>query len=119
MSDLRKTLKEMAQLTVFSNRISEQQEKNLKMWPFVYFENVMTVNVDYDLGHGVNDEKKEINHNSKVSYHLLMSDGYEEANKEQLDKRFLAIETSVRQLFWKDVRVQVFFNRKLAYESKT
>ena len=65
MSDsLKKHLKELAQLSMLANRISEIQEKNLKLFPFVFFEGLKEVTIDYDLGHGVNEGTKEINHNN-------------------------------------------------------
>lgn len=113
--DTRKHLKEMAQLSLLANRISEIQEKNLKMFPFVFFDKVKAVKIEYDLGHGVDDKTKEVNHKSFVSYYLTLD---EIANELNLNTRLLAIETSVRELFWKDIVVQVYFNRKLVYESK-
>ena len=119
MSDiLRNKLKELAQLSLLANRISEIQEKNLKMFPFVFFEKVKEVKIDYDLGHAINEENKEIQHKSFIAYRLTLD---EEANKSasfSVDRRFSALEVSVRDLFWKDISVQVYFNDKLAYESK-
>jgi hypothetical protein len=116
LSDIRQKLKEMAQLSVFSNRISEIQEKNMKMFPFVFFEEVSTANIDYDLGHAVNENLREVHHKSCVKYHLILK---EEANTNNLDKRFLALETSVRELFWKDIKIEIYFNGKQVFESKT
>ena len=51
----------------------------------------------------------------RVSYHLEID---ESADNGSLDKRFEAIEKSVRNLLFKEIKVQVFINSKLAYESK-
>ena len=115
MSDTKQKLKEMAQLTVFANRISEVQEKNLKMFPFVFFMNVKEVSINYDLGHGVSEDLKEVHHKSFVSYDLTLDDSIVDIN---LERRFLALESSVRHLFWNDIRVQIMFNGKRVYESK-
>lgn len=115
MSDIKKKLQEMAQLTLLSNRISEVQELNLKKFPFVFFEKVQEAQIDYDLGHGANKASQEVNHKSLVTYHLSID---KEANKNFLDKRFSALESSVRNLFWKDIKVSVYFNGQLVYESK-
>jgi hypothetical protein len=115
LSDLREKLQQEAQLTIFSNRISEKQEKNLKLWPFCFFESVSTVNIEYDLGHGIDEDTKQINHKSTITYYLVLD---EEANKHALDKRFAALGTSVRALFWKDIIVKVYFNDKLVFENK-
>ena len=105
----------MAQLTVFANRISEVQEKNLKMFPFVFFHGVKEVSIDYDLGHAVAENLKEVHHKSFVSYSLTLDDTIVDTN---LDKRFLALESSVRQLFWNDIVVRILFNGNKVYESK-
>lgn len=116
MSDkLRQQLKEMAQLSILANRISEVQEKNLKNFPFVFFNDVKLVRIEYDLGHAINKNKKEINHNSFITYYLTLN---EETNKTFLEKRFLAMEVAIRDLFWKDVILKVLFNTKPVYESK-
>ena len=119
MSDsLRKHLKELAQLSLLANRISEIQEKNLKMFPFVFFENLKEVKIDYDLGHGMNESTKQVHHKSSVSYYLTIEQITNNDINNNIDKRFLALEASVRNLFWKDILVKVFINDKLAYESK-
>lgn len=115
MSDIKQKLKEMAQLSVLAGRISEVQEKNMKNYPFVFFESVDSVRIDYDLGHGINEKTKQVNHKSRVSYYLTL---IEEANSHALEKRFKALEASVRYLFWNDVIVEVYFNGKLVYGNK-
>lgn len=117
-NDIRETVKEMAKLSVLSNRISEVQEKNLKMYPFVFFNEVKSAAIDYDLAHrateGNGDGGPIAKFDSRVSYHLELN---ESANPQQ-DKRFSCIEGAVRVLFWKDIKVEVYFNGKKAYESK-
>lgn len=115
MSDTRQKLKEMAQLSILANRISEVQEKNLKMYPFVFFDGVSIVSIDYDLGHGVDEKSKEVHHKSLVAYHLTLD---EKANERLLEKRLKTLEISVRAILWQDIIVKVFFNSKLVYESK-
>lgn len=105
----------MAQLSVLANRISEVQEKNLKMFPFVFFEAVTDVKINYDLGHAVDEKTKEVHHKSKVSYYMTLN---ETLNEHALNKRFLALEASVRHLFWKDIIVEIYFNDKLVYGNK-
>lgn len=115
MSDIKQKLQELAQLSLFASRISEIQENNLKKFPFVFFEQVQEAQVEYDLGHGINNHSKEINHNSFVTYHLTLN---KDANANFLNKRFAALENGVRSLFWKDVKVLIYFNGQLVYGSK-
>jgi len=120
----------MAKLTLLTNKLNPIQEKNLKMYPFVFFNGVRYVKVDYDLSNDqmVDSEerpddleityklnKADVSH-LRVSYHL---DVDEEEKNDNLPKRFEAIEQSVRNLLFKEIKVQVFINGKLRFESKT
>jgi hypothetical protein len=64
----------MAQLSLLANRISEIQAKNLQYFPFVFFEKVSEVKIDYDLGHGTDEKTKEVHHKSLVSYYLILDE---------------------------------------------
>ena len=115
-------LSEMARLTALSGRISDVQIKNLQMFPLVFFNSVETVKIDYDLSHKSDvledtDGKLIINaptRNNYVAYYLELD---EAKNTEDLDKRYLALEKSVRTLFWTDLSVEVYFNGKIMYKS--
>lgn len=119
MSDLRKHLKELAQLSLLANKISETQIKNLQMFPFVFFEGVKEVRIDYDLGHG-SDKDKEVKHRPFMDYYLTMSKDDLEINRINigLERRSKALEFSVRELFWNDIKVKVFVGPDMIYESE-
>lgn len=120
-------IREMAKLTLVSNKINEIQIKNLKMFPLVFFEGVKNVVIEYDLLNNQsfeteeNQKELEISYkfnnlemeNFKVSYYLTMDDSF----NTMIDKRFSALENAVHGLFWKQVRIEVYFNKKLVYES--
>jgi hypothetical protein len=132
-------IREMAKLSLMSNTINPIQEKNLKMFPFVFFNDLEKVKIDYDFTNNqmvdseeiVNTEedvkkgkeKLEIKYkfspmdtrHFRVSYHLTLKENHDNA---ALDKRFSALEQSVRNLFWKETKIEVFLNGTLAYESK-
>ena len=113
----------MAKLTVMSNRINEIQEKNMKMYPFVFFDGVRNVSIDYDLSNkAMVDEKDpgklhvktpQVNH--YVKYMLTIAPDVTNSN---MDRRFSAIESAIKSLFWKNVIVLIYINDKLAFESK-
>ena len=115
-------LSEMARLTALSGRISDVQVKNLQMFPLVFFQEVQEVKCDYDLSHKSDvledtDGKLIINtptRNNYVAYYLTLD---ETKNTEDLDKRYLALEKSVRTLFWTDLSVEVYFNGQIKYKS--
>lgn len=120
--DIKNTVKDMAKLVLMSGKISEMHEKNMKMYPFVYFEGVKEVKIDYDLSHRADalvDNKNNLTVNSPirnnvVTYYIIL----DEAAQTSLDKRFSALEASIRTLFWNDVMVEVFFNDSIKYKSK-
>jgi hypothetical protein len=114
-------LSEMARLTALSGRISDVQVKNLQMFPLVFFDHVTEVKVDYDLSHKSDvledtEGKLIINaptRNNYVAYYLVL----DESKCTDLDKRFMALEKSVRTLFWTDVSVEIYFNGQIKYKS--
>ena len=113
-NDIISQLRDMAKLSVLSNRMSEIQEKNIKAYPFVFFNEVKSVKIEFDLSKV--DDNGLMNHGDHhITYHLEVN---EDANKEHLDKRFLHLENATRLLFWNDLKVRVTVNGKLAHESK-
>lgn len=124
MSDeIHETVRGMAALIVNSNRISEVHEKSMKMYPLIYFDAVTQVKIDYDLSHQSDVELDKANNikvksplrHCFVSYYLDID---ESKLDENLKARFSALENSTRTLFWKDLPVKIYFNKRLVYESK-
>lgn len=130
LSDTKDILKKMAQLSISTNQINEIQQKNLKMFPFVFFNGVKSVTIDYDL---TNHSKvlfdtnpktmeivykfdKPITENFRVAYELEID---EKEDNSQLPKRFEALEKAVSTLLWSGIPVQVKFNGKQVYPSGT
>lgn len=122
-------VREMAKLSLMSNSINPIQEKNLKLFPFVFFNDLESVKIDYDFSNNqtvdTEEDTKTIEitykfnridtRHFRVSYHLILKENH--AN-DKLDKRFSALEQSVRNLFWKETKVEVYLNGTLAYASK-
>lgn len=104
----------MAALTVLSGKINAIQEKNMKMFPLVFFNGVSKVTIKYDLATHKSDEDKPATNSSFVVYDLEID---ETQDNSKLEVRFQHLESAVRQLFWKDVRVRLRFNDKLVQES--
>lgn len=124
----RQKVLEMARLSMLTDRISEVHIKNLQMYPFVFFENVTSVKIDYDLSNKLGVDTKEDTKNADIEYsidsaktnHLRVSYRLtlNEKSNDNLERRFAAIEESTRTLFWKQVSVEVYFNDKKVYGSK-
>jgi hypothetical protein len=121
-------IRDMAKLGLMANRINEVQEKNLKMYPFIYFWGVKSVRIDYDLSNNntvnIEDKPEQLSADYKfeepnlehlrVTYYLEMAPS-EQGQNHHMEERFKHLEKSVRTLFWKEVLVEVYFNSTKAY----
>lgn len=128
-SSTEEQVREMAKLTLLTNKLNPIQEKNLKMYPLVFFNGIKSAKMDFDLSNeqmvdSVEDKKdleityqipKADTRHLRVSYHLEID---ESADNHTIDARYSAITQAVRNLLFKEIKVQVFINQKLAYESK-
>lgn len=120
--DIRKTIKEMAALAITSNRLSEIHEKNLKFYPFIFFNGIQNVKIEYDLSYKSNVELdiknnitiKSPNKKFYINYYLSIDD----SSNDNLEKRFAALENAAKSLFWNDLFVSIFINDVKMYESK-
>lgn len=99
-------LKDLTSLGLFMGRVSEVHITNLKFFPFIFFNDLKEVKLDYDIGTNREDP-------SFTSYDLCIS-----AENDNLDKRYLALESSVRALFWKEMKVKISINGKEVYKSE-
>lgn len=124
MSDnVKDQVKGMAALVINSSRLSEFHQKNLQMFPFVFFDQVKEVKIDYDLAvrHDVDVDKKNNLTIKKplqhcfIAYYLTLN---EDANKENLQRRFETLQNSVRNLLWKELAVEIYFNDKIVFKSR-
>lgn len=113
-STVMETLSEMAKLTALSGQVCDAQLKNLKNFPFYYFEGLTEVKIEYDLMPQKSIADEPTYSNSTVSYFLTL----DESLNHSLENRFTAIEKSVRTLFWSDCVVEVYFNGSIKYKSQ-
>jgi len=116
-------VKDMAKLVLVSGKISEMHEKNMKMYPFLFFDGVREAKVEYDLSHQADalvdkDNNLTVNapiRSNSITYYLSLREG---SFNERLDVRFAALEGALRTLFWKDLVIEVYIDGKSAYKSK-
>jgi hypothetical protein len=81
----------------------------------IVFNGVKEAKVEYDLGYDKGEVFEPAKDLSKVSYHLELDPL---ANNDPMEKRYLFLEQSVRNLFWQNLLVKIFIADKLVYESK-
>ena len=113
MSNTADILKEMKNLTLLSGKISSVQVENLKLFPFIFFDKVESIKIDYDFKK--NDPQ---NFKPKVKYYLEIKDLQDISEIAELTKRCSALESSVRTLFWSNTEVMIYIQDKLVFESK-
>jgi hypothetical protein len=123
-------IREMAKLSLLSNRINPIQEKNLKLFPLVFFNDVKSATVEYDFHHNrpidfeLNKEAMEIQYkfndlertHFKVTYRVEFGEDGLFSNP-NITARYDALEAAVRGLFWKNTTVVVYFGDNKAFES--
>lgn len=126
---VQETVREMAKLAMLSNKLNELQVKNLQMYPFVFLDGISSVMINYDFSNEMDGSASEDKESLDVSYNIkapevshlsikyYLTINPESAN-DDLDRRFEAIENSVRNLLWKQISVEVYLNETLAYKSK-
>jgi hypothetical protein len=127
--EIKDTIKKMAQFSISTNQINEIQEKNLKMYPFIFFNGVKSVKIEYDLtNHSKVDYDtnpktmeivykfdKPITENFKIKYDLTIDESQDNTN---IEKRFEILEKSIYNLFWNGIPIEVSFNGNNVYKSK-
>lgn len=112
MNNTQQILEDMRKLTMLNGEISSIHELNLKKWPFVAFEGVESSEVDYDLTKDTIVAKGE----GFVEFKLAIEPMAENSLMKQ---RCETITAWVRDMFWPEIRVSVFFNGIEQYSDST
>lgn len=129
-NDIRSLLKDMAKLTVSTNTFTPVQEKNLKLFPLIFFNGVKSATVEFDLSTDstvdVIEDKEKFDlkfefvkpntDHFKIKYNLEID---ESQDNSPLDKRFEALEKAISTLLWGGIPLEVLFNNKSVYKSNT
>lgn len=105
MSD-QPSIRDLNKLLFFSDKLSNVHVENLKTFPFIYFNGVTEAKLEHDIS-----VKKEL---PSTVYYDLTTD--QENNFPE--KRYSALESAVRSLFWKEVKVKIAINGKEVFKSE-
>lgn len=98
---------DLTKLMLFFGRVSEVHLNNLKSFPWIFFNGLTAVNLDYDISTKRDGQ-------SLISYDLTVSE-----ENDSLPKRFEALESAVRSLFWKEILVKVSINGEEKFKSES
>ena len=100
----------MKQLLILSKKLSEWHVKNLNNFIFIAFDNVASVEIDYDVSQGPG---------SYVIFNVKKKDSRKKiAEKSQIARRCQDVEHWVRSIIWEEVRVEIKVNNKNIFVSK-
>ena len=94
MSEESSPMGDLTRLMLFFGRLSEVHVKNLQSFPFIYFNGVKEVKLDYSIGTKRDDM-------SLIDFEIHTNE-----DNDLLDKRFKGLETAVRALFWKEIKIK-------------
>lgn len=108
MSDLTPTPGDLTKLMLFFGRIPETHLKSLESYPFIFFNDLKEAKLDYSVA------TKDKNGETIFSYALSLN---LESN-DHLDKRYTALESAVRNLFWKEAKIKIAVNGQEVYKSE-
>lgn len=97
---------DLTKLMMFFGRIPETHIKALQSYPWIFFNDLKEVKLDYNIA-----TKKE--EQSLISYDL-----YIDKENDHMPKRYEALERAVRDLFWKEVKTQIKINGEEVYRSE-
>lgn len=97
----------MARLTMLTGRISQVHWKNMQNFPFIFFNAVKNVEIDYTIATNKEDE-------SWVKYSIEL----DLSLNENLVVRYKHLESSIQTLFWKDVKIEVILNGDSVFKSE-
>jgi hypothetical protein len=91
----------MNKLMILSNRLSETHILNLKTYPKIFFDGVVTAEVKYDFTPPEHGKKADFPA-GLVGYKILVKE-----MPEDVEKRAAFLERAVKNLFWNDTYVTV------------
>ncbi len=97
--------KELAMGAIFSKRLTDVHAHNLKMYPYICFDGVQEVEIDYDLkfDRSPTDEAPPY-----IKYNIHFKEGAKTLDQEEVKKRVKYLQDAVAVLLWKEIEVSVY-----------
>jgi hypothetical protein len=111
--DIEKLLEDMRSITMLTGEISSVHFLNLKNWVFIAFDNVNTVEIDYDLSKA-KYTSPEGGGSGFINFKITTKDpDYEQQDTKT---RSETLTQWVRSMFWKDINIHIFINNQCVFE---
>lgn len=111
-TEIESKVREMALLSVFSDKINPIQEQNIRMYPFVFFESISDFRCEYDFSRKTAKDEPVKNGNVIAYYFNIVPE-----DNDNVETRCKHLEASIRNLLWNDIKVKIYFNDRMVYES--
>lgn len=108
--DTEKLVDDHRKMVALTGNLSDFQLENLKKWPFVVFNNLSKVTVDYNFTSNNEKDKKDSEERDdlcagQVTFNFHFS-GDHQLSKEELQKRLEHLTLWTKFMFWKDTEVK-------------
>lgn len=100
------SIQDLTKMALFSGRLSEVHLENLRRFPFIFFNGLKQAKLEHDI-----HTTKEFP--STISYDLTI-----EGENDQLEKRYSALESAVRSIFWKEMVVKISIDNVEVFKSE-
>lgn len=97
---------DLTKLMLFFGRIPEPYIQKLKEFPFIFFNDIDQFILDHDIR--TNKEERSL-----ITYNLTLK-----KDNDSLDKRYEALLSAVRSLFWKEMQLKILIDGKEVYKSE-
>ena len=108
---------DMRKITMLTGEISSVHVQNLKTWPFVVFDDIVSVEIDYDLTKANTLETGE----GVVIFNTMSKEMEKEDLLGQInfEKRCNMLASYVRNMFWKEIKIEVLFNSEQVFSDSS
>lgn len=113
--NIEKLLEDMRNITMLTGEISSVHLLNLKNWVFIAFDNVATVEIDYDLSKA-KYTSLENKSTGFVNFKLTTKDP--EFQQQNLQARSTTLTQWVRSMFWNDINVLIHINNVCVFKDE-
>lgn len=110
MNNTKEILDDMRRITMLTGEISSVHEESLKKWPYIVFDSVDSIEIDYNLS---------------KDYTQTQGEGYVDFKiQSDSDQGFIKMRCEnltnwVRDMFWQEIKVIVSLNGTVVYQNST
>ena len=116
MNNTKEILDDLRNITMLTGELASVHEESLRNWPYVLFDDIKGVEIKYDLTKEYTKETGE----GYVDYYIdFVTDEVAKRPLEENDKKLDILTSWVRDMFWKEIKVIVYFNSEKFYENSS